>query len=86
MKLFQTDLRVYATVHVKADTELEALQIVRDKVAGACIHAPFDFDDRPFNLILEDEDPVANITYSPAMTVAPWDQQTETVEIGEAGA
>ena len=86
MKLFSADIPVFATVYIKADTEEEARQIVKDRVAGAWITVPDDFDDRPFSEVLADENPDSAITYSPAMTVAPWQFMNEDLEIEEAEA
>lgn len=86
MKLFSADIPVFVTAYIKASTEEEARQIVKDRVAGAWIKVPDDFDDRPFSEALADEESDRNVTYSPAMTVAPWEFMNEDLEIEEAEA
>lgn len=84
MKLFSADITVFATVYIKADTEEEVRQIIKDRVAGSWIEVPDNFDDRPFSEVLADEDPDSAITYSPTMTVAPWEFMNEDLKIEEA--
>ena len=84
MRLFSADIPVFITVYVKTNTEEEARKIIKNRVAGAWIKVPDNFDDRPFSEVLADEDPDSAITYSPAMTVASWEFMHEDLEIEEA--
>lgn len=81
-KVFSTDLRIYATVYIVAETEEEATKIAAG-LAGDTIEMPeCEYADLPvwggtFHADMPD------VSLSPAMTIAPADEQEINIDEGD---
>ena len=81
-KVFSTDLRLYATVYIVADSEEEAAKIAAS-LAGDTLEMPEDrYADLPIYGGSFHAD-MPEVSLSPAMTIAPAEEQEIIIDEGD---